>query len=203
MCYNCVSFGDLYVYILEWSSIYVLCRRKQVTQAISIMTFFLTQLWKPYIRMMEKLWGFSFQSNQTNSPVRATDSIIRHQRAVITEILQRSGRVYRLWQCISSLASILSFASAQTHWITQRSTQKQQVGSLGLFGLDEIALDDSFPSPICTILICFLSFLCVPGAENAHNKESQSHNGCECAGERGLQAGKWRRTAITQLELGS
>lgn len=38
---------------------------------------------------------------------------------------------------------------------------------MGLLGLDEIVSDDSFQSPICVILIYFLSSFCVPGAEKA------------------------------------
>lgn len=40
---------------------------------------------------------------------------------------------------------------------------------MGLLGLDEIVSDDSFQSPLCAILICFLSFFCVPGAEKAQS----------------------------------
>lgn len=94
-----LPFGDLYVYILEKGNTFVSYRWRSVTQVMSIMTFFLTRLWKPCIGIMEQLWGFSFQSNQANSPVRATDSIIsvNHQSAEIF-FLQRSGRIYRFRQ---------------------------------------------------------------------------------------------------------
>lgn len=144
---------------------------------MSIMTFFLTRLWKPCTGTMEQLWGFSFQSNQANSPVRATDSIIlvNHQSTVITEIFAS------VWQDLqilamyhtSSLVSILFSTSAQTHSITRRSTQKQQVGSSGLLGLDEIESNDSFQLPITYLfsLVFLFSFFLggVPGAEKAQS----------------------------------
>lgn len=108
----------------------------------------------------------------------------------------------------SSLVSILSSTSAQMHWITRRTTQKQQVGSLGLSRLDEIVLDDSFQSLICTTLVSFLFFSFFPFFLRArswkgsavHPEDSQglSHDSYRCslqptsarAGERGLQAGQ-------------
>lgn len=121
------------------------------------MTFFPIRLWKPCMRIMEKLWGFSFRSNQANSPVRATNSIIflNHQRAVITgsELVWQGPRTLATYRT-SSLGSILSSPSAQTRWITRRSTPRQQVGSLGL---DGIVSNDSVQ--ICAMLICFLSFV--------------------------------------------
>lgn len=127
------------------------------------MTFCLTRLWKAYIRIMETLWGFSFQSNQANSPVCAADC----------HLTKSSKRCYHrdfemVWQGLqtlamyhtSSLVSILSSTSAQTHWITRRSTQKQQVGSGSVGKLWKLYQVIPSSLPMFSRCLCvFLSFL--------------------------------------------
>lgn len=65
----------------------------------------------------------------------------------------------------SSPVSILSSTSVQMHWITLRSSQKQQVDSAGPSGNWEVVSDDSFQ--ITDYLFAFLS--CMPGAEKAQS----------------------------------
>lgn len=121
---------------------------------------------------MEKLWGFSFQSNQANSPVCATDC----------HLTKSSKRCYHrdfemVWQGLQTLAmyhtsppvSILSSTSAQTHWITRRSTQKQQVGSGSVGKLGK--LYQVIPSNLPIFLDAYVFFFpfCLAGAEKAQS----------------------------------
>lgn len=172
---------------------------------MSTMTFCLTRLWKAYIRITEKFWGFSFQSNQANSPVCAADC----------HLTKSSKRCYHrdfemVWQGLQTLGmyhtsfpvSILSSTSAQTHWITRRSTQKQQVGNGSVGKLWKLyRVIPSSPPIFLDAYVFFFPFL--PGRSwkgpviHPEDSQSFSYDCCRCGlqpraahtGEGGFQAG--------------
>lgn len=171
------------------------------------MTFFRTRLWKTYTSIMEKLWGIQFPeqpgkfSSMCNWLCHLTKSSKNcyHRDFIMVWQGLRTLAMYHT----SSPVSILSSTLAQTHWITRRSTQKQQVGSARLSGNYENGITiPSSPMIFLDNYVFFFPFLrarCWKGpVVHPEDRKSFSHDGCRCslqprsanAGEGEFQAGQ-------------
>lgn len=134
------------------------------------MTFFPIRLWKPCMRIMEKLWGFSFQSNQANSPVRPTDSIIflNHQSCYhrfLTGLAGSTdfGNVSYIIPGIHPFFSIGTDALNHTEEYTEAAGR--QLGTW--WNCIQWFLPDLCDAYLFSFFCSFFLFFCVSGSEKA------------------------------------
>lgn len=136
--------------------------------------------WQSCMKIMEKLWGSSFQSNQPTSPVGEKQHFTEKRDNTLFLLVTESTKTcyHRdfliIWQVLQTLAtypsqslvSILSSTSARARLTTLRNTRKQQVRqhvSAGnrccFFSWKWIASDDQTVSAIISFQVTW--FVCL------------------------------------------